>query len=118
MNNTPQDQRAALLRAEEFSWVSLRLIFKSAIFSTECLQPVGTGLHKAAYKGHSPIVSYLIEMGAEVDVQCSKVDPVGRLLIKVVEGVEAFERVLAELHLVTMADCLTVCSQDSCLIWR
>jgi ankyrin repeat protein len=75
VNNTPQDQRAALLRAEESKgWVSLSLLLKSAILSTECLQPVGTGLHKAAALGHKPIVSYLLEMGAELDLQDSKVE--------------------------------------------
>jgi hypothetical protein len=73
-NNTPQDQRAALLKAEEFSSVRLCLILRQAILSTDCLQPWtldqwGNGVHRAAYNGHTAIVSYLIEMGAEVDVQ-------------------------------------------------
>jgi hypothetical protein len=69
MNITPQDQRAALLKADDTNSVSLSLVLKSAILSTECLQPYGTGLHKAANKGHTAIVSYLIEMGTEVDVR-------------------------------------------------
>jgi hypothetical protein len=74
VNNTPQDQRAALLRAEDTEdLVSLSLVFKPAILSTECLQPYGTGLHKAAGMGHNPVVSYLIEMGAEVNVHDSEV---------------------------------------------
>jgi ankyrin repeat protein len=44
------------------------------MLSTECLQPHGTGLHKAAYIGHKPVVSYLIEMGAELDVRDSQVE--------------------------------------------
>jgi hypothetical protein len=42
----------------------------------------------------------------------------GKVLSKAVEGVEAVESVWAELHLVTMADCLTSCSQDGCLACR
>jgi hypothetical protein len=73
VNNTPHDQRAALLRAEKSSWVSLSLILRPAILPTECLQFYGNGLHKAAYNGHTAIVSYLLEMGAEVDVRDSRV---------------------------------------------
>ena len=77
VNNTPQDQRAALLRADHTGFVSLCLVLRPAILPTECLQGIcgtGTGLHKAARKGHTAIVSYLIEMGAGMDVQESKVE--------------------------------------------
>jgi hypothetical protein len=70
VNNTPRDQRAALLRADDTDgWVSLCLILKRTILSTECLQPYGTGLHKAAGKGHTAIVSYIIEVGAALNAQ-------------------------------------------------
>jgi hypothetical protein len=74
VNNTPQKQRAALLRTDDSKYfVSLCFVLKPAILPTECLQRHGTGLHKAAYHGHTAIVSYLIEMGADVDLQDSKV---------------------------------------------
>jgi ankyrin repeat protein len=74
VNNTPHDQRAALLRADDSKdYVSLCLLLKPTILSIECLQHFGTGLHKAAQNGHTAIVSYLIEMGAEVDVRNSRV---------------------------------------------
>jgi ankyrin repeat protein len=77
VNNTPHDQRAALLRAEDSNGlVSLCLVLRPAVLPTECVQfNEGTGLHiAAALNGHTAIVSYLIDMGAEVDVQDSQVD--------------------------------------------
>jgi hypothetical protein len=68
VNSAPQDQRVALLRAEDPDDSG-----RPSHLSSECLQPNGTGLHKAAWNGHSAIVNYLIEMGAEVEAR-NKVD--------------------------------------------
>jgi ankyrin repeat protein len=80
VNNTPQDQRAALLRAEAYrlcrglasnSSVSLLFIrlLETSHPSPECLQLQSTGLHAAAYRGHTAVISYLCDVGAEVDMR-------------------------------------------------
>jgi ankyrin repeat protein len=69
LDNTSQDDRIALLsQGDPKSIVSVCLLSSQHLLNVDDSKG-DTGLHKAAYYGHTAVVSYLIEMGAEMDVR-------------------------------------------------